>query len=1572
MANFVDEQFGAESSPVDIDNIIPTTVLPPLPMAAQKARAAQTAMLSSSNPVQNYQLMMNEAENGDDSLIKAGQEIAQRDAKTTDMKGVMMVLSDPRVPMDVKRQAIAQINENSFLKDGGNLLFSKSLEASSKGETVEHEDARISSADAIREIYQSRQDIQGIVNAHGASLGAGESTVRDVAEIAELNVMPFGNTIQAGKLKTALDKAQGPVSLWQKIKNFALPGSSTASIREQLERIPPSKRAEFAQTVVKAIQENSGIIFSNDNQFAQYDKATSIFEEGGYSSTQEFLDNVSPLLDLLGLGQFARGAGKATKIVGKAFKGVEETITPVTDITPRGPKVVGPAQAELPNPQRKLPAPSDVTDVTARIELNNPVSRINPASPGEVVASANPQRARDLHTAMVHGASDEAAQAIYGTSRDQAIINNIYPQATTETGNIAAKVQDIDKNLRQELHVPDELVETLNNQSLSMYTPAERAAARANVVNRFETAEGVTMHPAAGSFDMQGGKININAVYGNANGSWVDPVQAFGQIKYALRGEGILDEEIEILARTGLDYVPVKLEDVAGIPGDYLVRVKTSHEIDPTDIASFESLNVKRNWLDRIGILNWARRGGNSGSAARYVMDAASMLHPTITKSASVASDATSRFEHVMLRQASKFTDAYMGLPKTSRVLVDDYIKEANYNGIKFDTSDLLARGFNQDEIATLRNWKQYWDGQYYLENYDMVRSLNAGGYQILDNNNATLFAKPIAKNSNISRVYDASTNQVVPFAKADGDNLYNAGGTLAKLRRPITVNGDTVEHMIVRNNGSEFLRKVRDNDRVLNYRDGYYTTSYKSPRFVDQKIRDANGNVLYTKAIAVAGDTAEAQRFIDRTVTSGGLSRDDFSVRGDVRKAPRDEDAHWDLTASQGRIAQRVRGKLLEDSSGLNHLGDGSYVVSPVESAIRAARSISGRTVNRPMLDASKARFIQQYGYLLPSDGMGGVRFPKSVTEITQKGVYSSKELADARTTFEYLNYLENGYQNGMDDTFKMFFNALSEHSGEMGFSKLEKGAAAISTVNPTSVIKKAAFVSYLATNPLRQLLLQTHQVMRTLSYNIRSPLVIPKLTGEYLAYKLGHINTQSNFTKWIEQSGMLDSVDKHNLVRGSLTSAADASNPVTKIAGGALHAVQTVGFNAGEQGNILGHAAAVFDRFQRQGKNVLNKDVMDDMTAEVRALTYGQNFAGDMPYNQTTLASILQFAQVPHKAVLFATNRQLPRDVRARMMAMDVLLWGVPGITAVSTLTGVDLLPDNPKYRQIVTEGAEALGINIIFNNFFDEPGMKSHVDFSGLAPYDMTGWGKFFQSMYADGLQGMIINSPAGQLFLKDGGRVRNMIQSVARYFNIVEDDAQSPETFVSVANEAMKLSSGWNNALKAKLMLETGRKMDQYGNTIDKETTNVEAFAQALGFGTYDEKMFYETSQALQKKSKEHREATIKAYKDIKRYYAEKLSEPNTDPQFVTAVTGWALKSFADDPVGMSIIYGEWAKDMQAEDVMLLKKIMDVSGIPNPGALSATIKMAPIPEEEKEKALQRINDFATMREKMKEPK
>lgn len=1673
MANFVDENFGAQSTPVEINDIVPTTVLPPLPMAAQKARAAQTALLSSSNPVQNYQLMMNEAQGGDDSLIKQGREIAQNDAKTTDMKGVMLVLSDPNLSLEQKRAVISQINNNSFLKDGGNLLFSKSLEAPSKGETVEHEDARISSADAIREIYQSRQDVQGIVNAHGASLQT-DSSARTLGEVVELNVMPFGNSINTGKLYQAFNKTHGSSSWWNTIKGYILPGSATANIRDTLERVPPEKRAEFAQSLVKDIQANSGILFSNDNQFAQYDKATSIFEEGGYTGLQEFVDNVSPLLDALGVGQLIRSGTSALKVgakagtkalAGEAAKTAEPIARATTaervyqssdmasvsgrptagaydsriaELESQRADLLGSAtsnldkggvarleaeKAAIPKPKNKYEradynaqvaridqmleqnrSASTVSqqidaldkkiaelqknntpvflkknymeDVIDRLNINNPVRQVNPASPGEVIGTANPQRARDLHEAMFKAQDNQAAEAIFGTSREQAIINNVYPQATTETGTILSRVSDVDKNLRQELHVPDELINTLDNQSLSMYTAGEKAAARAHVVNNFQTAEGLTINPAMGGFNLEGGKFHISAVYGNADGSFKDAEQAVAQAKFALRNEGVLDHEIEILSRKGMDYVPVKLDDVRGVEGDYLVRVNTTHEVDPTDIGgNFDKLDVKKNWFDRIGITNWATAGGNRGSVTRWMFDAASLLHPTLTKAGSVASDATARFERVMLEQASKFTDAYMDHSKERRALMDNYIREANYNGLKFDTTDLMARGFSPDEINTLGKWKNYWDAQYYLENRDMVKSLNAGGFQILDNNNATLFAKPIAKNQNIVKVYDSASNTILHFSKADGDNLYNTGGTLAKLRRPAVINGDTVEHVIVRNTPTEYLRKVRDNDRVLNYRDGYYTQTYKAPRFVDQVIRDANGNPSYTKAIAVAGDTAEATRFSDRMAVSQGVDRADFTVRGDVRNAARDEDAHWDLTASSGRIAQRVRGKLLEDAAGLNHLGDGSFVASPVESAIRAAKSISGRTVSRPMLDAGKERAIKQYGHLFPSDGMGGVRWPKGREEITAKGVYSSKELADARTTFEYLNYLENGYQNSLDDFTKAMFNAMSEWAGGKGWSTLERGAAKAGDVGLTHKAKQLTFISYLGLNPIRQWVVQMNQVARTFAYDPRSMGRVPYYAAEYLSDKLGQ-KQGGEFTKWIDQSGLLDAVDKHNLVRGSLTSAVDESNAIQRGVAAAVHLPQKFGFNVGEQGNILGHAAAVFGKYKGAGKSVTSKEIMDEMTAEVRALSYGQNYAGDMPYNQTSLAFALQFAQVPHKALLFMSNRQIDFATRARMGMMDLVFWGAPAglVGLLGKVAGTDLLPDNADYREMITDGIQSFGLNYILNEWFDAPGEKSKIDFSGLAPYEMTGWFKFFSGIFTDGLSSVLMNSPAGQLlYKKDGGsRVQNIVRSMGRYFNIIDDVDQTPETFVSVLNEVAKLSSGWNNGLKAKLMLETGKKMDQYGSVIDKDTTNIEAYAQALGFGTHDEAMFYETVQDLSKRTKDHRDATIQAYKDIKRYYAEALEKPETDVEFIQKVSGWALHAFKDDPVGMSIIYKEWAKDMVGSDAVLAKKMMDAAGLPTPSNLADTIRSSPLSEEDKAIALQRLQDFATVREQLKKEK
>ena len=1707
MAEFLDENFGAQTSPVTIDDLVATPLLPTaaLPESATRNRAATTALLSDdpSKAIDNYQLMMAEAQDGSTSTLGVIKDGIMKEAGQGDIKGVMSVLSDPSVPLEVKRKAIAGIQNSQFLKDTPTTLFSKSLAAPSKGENREQEDARLSSADAIKEIYDAREQIQGLVNAHGASLQS-DKPLQTLDEMGELYLMPFGNNINAGKIAGGVT---GPQSVWQTIKRYALAGSTTASLRERLASIPPQNRVEFAQSLLESIKNNSGIIFSNDNQFAQFDKASTIFDEGGYSSTQEFLDNISPLFDVIGLGQVLRGGGKAAKVATAAERAASAipefgNVTEATikearpTIIQGGPRNVQPsdlatvtgrptagaydasiasleaekagllgsasgrlengAVASLREELKAIPKPPQVAEVAkalqaeqgitskaakaqareivqdaqleynartgrinneitrnsvgadaeqriaeldkqiallqknntpmflqktqlsdaiSRIELNAVVRVENPAAPASIVGSANPQQGRNLFDALYKSQEEEVARGLYGTSKTQAIINETAPQLATDSGKVISKIPDVQRNLRQELHVPEELVNTLSNIGANNYTPMEKAQARARIANDFAAAEGLTINEAMSSFKLDGGRINIGAVYGTADGSFLRAEDAFNQAKVALRGHGILDSEIEILKRQGLDHVPVPLDAVKGIDGDYLVRINTYHEIDPTDVANFDRLDVKRNFFDRVRPLVTEHKG----SMTRWLFDAASTLHPQITGAASVASDQTARLDKILLELAGEYSDKYAKFPKERKAKIDEYIREANYNGIKFDRADLTARGFDTAEIDALNSWRTFWDGHFYLENYDLVRTLNVQGFQLFENQNTKLYAKPIAKNQNVGSLYDPATDTVITHTKAEGDALYNAGGSYAQLRRPTDFNGVTASHMIVRNTPTEYVRKIRDSDLVLNYRDGYYQLSYKAPRFVEQTIRDSSGAASYVKTIAVAGDTREATQFADRMASTQGIARSDFNVRGDARALRRDDDAYWDLQQSSGRIAQRHRGKLLEDAAGLNQLGDGSHIVNPVDSAIKSASSIAGRTVSRPMIEAAKARFIQQFEELLPPNGIGGRRYPKSVGEINLKGAETSSKVADARTTYEYINYLENGYLNSADDIFKTGMNAMAEMLGQYSLktnskilAKAEHGALELSEASPTGLAKRGVFFSYIGSNFLRQLIVQPHQVLRTFSYNPAGWLggSIQRRLGEWAGDKMG-VTSGSKFTKFMDESGLLDAVDKSNLVRGTLKDAADATNLLTKSVQKTGNFVRRIGFDAGESANLLGHAAAVYDRFERKGLNLADKAIRDQAYAEIRAISYDMNFAGDMVYNQTTPAMILQFMQVPHKAFLQMTNRRIPAPVRARMVAADILMWGGP-TALVGSLMSDDILPDNPELREAFTYGLESMLYNNMFRTFFDEEGERTSVDFSALQPFDTKGWQKFFEAMYSGGFTQMISNSPAGQLFLKEGGRTQNAIRAMGRYFGVVEDYEDSPETFLSVMDEVAKISSLYSNAIKGKLMLDAQKKVDQYGATIDKSTSRVEGWAQMLGFGTADSRDFYESSINMSKDVKAHKDEVLTVYKDIKRYYYEKLQVENTDPEFIQKVTGRVMKVFENDPVALAIIAGQLQSDLQGPDAALMKLFMTRSGIPTIGNLKDQVRQMPVDDETKKLMMQRIDDVAQIRQSNDERK
>jgi len=959
-------------------------------------------------------------------------------------------------------------------------------------------------------------------------------------------------------------------------------------------------------------------------------------------------------------------------------------------------------------------------------------------------------------------------------------------------------------------------------------------------------------------------------------------------------------------------------------PGDYKVKVDTNFEL-PSNINMrdpegqfFSQLDVKRNWFDRFAGTHFKDRG----SVQRYVLDAASSLHQVLTGPAVVAKDYGARFERILMAKAEDFAKTVKTFKPARQAAINDYIREANFKGIAFDKADLASRGFSSSEVDAIRKWRSFWDDHHYLENLDLVRSLRNQGYEYFKNQNAELFARPIGRSPAVTSFYDPAVDAVRSFSKGELDDLYNKGGTIARLRRPAAFNGTTTEHMIVRNTPTEYTRALRDSDKALNKREGYFTLTYKAAKFVDEL--DNAGKKIRT--VAVAGDQKEAEAFVKRMqANQPGAS---YKIRNDDRGYRYNTDEHWDIESASGRIAQRHRGQLLQDASGLNHLGDMGYIEHPALSAERAAKSISGRTVMRNVIDTGVERFMKQYERVLPKDKYGNARFPQSAAEIGLVGERQSKDVADARTTWEYLSWLRSGYINSMNDGYKAVLNQMADAVGAHSAfgERALRGAAGVDIANAP---RKTVFAAYLATNPLRQVFTQAVQAWRITSYNPTGLITgrVPKLMMEYYGnHSLGRAATE--FTNFMDKSGFTEAVKHHNLGGSVLNTLADEGNAVTRGFASSVGLTRRIGFDNGELANIVAHSAAVYDRYKALGRNLKDTDVVQRMHDEIRALTYDMNAAGDMPYNQGAASALLQFMQMPHKAFLQFTNRRLDPTVKARMLVGDLLLWGV-GIDKVANAMGFNFLPDSdPDTKKWLTDGIVATAYNHTLQKLF--PGTHD-VDFSALNPYQLDGWHKLFVAATTGGLMPLFNSSPVGSLV---SNRFADAFKQMSAVFSPQPyDNRTTPEKFLDTVNSVAKLSSGWNNAQKAYLMQKAGEQRDKYGALLDEKTTTGDAIAQAFGFQSEQQAKSFDLSQEISKDSKKHKDDVLAKYNDIKKFYADAYAGGNTpDIERLNQIAGAAMMIYDNDPVALQIIQKQFAYDAAGQDAGLAKSMLRSFNLP----------------------------------------
>ena len=676
------------------------------------------------------------------------------------------------------------------------------------------------------------------------------------------------------------------------------------------------------------------------------------------------------------------------------------------------------------------------------------------------------------------------------------------------------------------------------------------------------------------------------------------------------------------------------------------------------------------------------------------------------------------------------------------------------------------------------------------------------------------------------------------------------------------------------------------------------------------------------------------------------------------------------------GRSAQKVRGKRLEDATSTVSDPSMNNIMGPVESMVSSARSISNRVSMRDMMEATKARFMSQFDEYLPTGQYGQKVLPGNIDDILYRGgqTPNQKKLADARTTFEYIKYLEDGYINAIDDGYKATLKALSDVAGSVGLSKAERGLGWMSEARgPSAMAKNLAFNMYLATNPFRQMIIQGHQAIQ-LTANfprwVASGRAVPQVSV-LTSFQLGidpskailrgaglTMEEAKIMYKQFQRTGQTASIDKQNLIRSSLGDLADTvvGGKIKKWASMPLTAMRRIGFDAGENVNTMTSWLAHRDQAIREGKDFSRADVQDMVSGKARNYTYNMNAAGDMPYNQNALAAVFQFMQVPHKAMTqMIFNRALSPAQKLRLVGFNTLMYTLPP-AAMYSLFG-DILPDDPEVRDAVVQGMEGLVLNKLIET---STGEESRIDFSGLSPADMFGTYDFIHSLFTTDVGTVVASTPSGQLFFGNNPRVTNFAKTAARYFNLI-DDYEDVTTFGNVAHDFASLSSGYSNGFKAAYALQYQRKLNTMGGITDSNVTRPEAVAQVFGFGTLDEAQKRYVNDKTYKATKAYEDDVKAWYKDFKKHIARQGITPG-EVDHTTKVFGEAWRVWGnDDYQARQIISRELKKDAQAGDTRMYQSVMKATGVMNHNEVKGLIKAIPGYAEDKRKAMSDTVDF-----------
>lgn len=1241
---------------------------------------------------------------------------------------------------------------------------------------------------------------------------------------------------------------------------------------------------------------------------------------------------------------------KANKPIDGEIKALREQEKAATSVIERN-NLATKAESELADFNKKLSGakeveapmatPAKIVEAMDAAAVHNVIGAAKPSSVVSTLAETNPTKASAFVKAAIDDETGAFAKVVSGTSREELANDLVTPIPAAGKSVRVKPVLDVDVSTL-DLAVADSGVR---------YTDKELKSLRDNLKWSVLGARGVSLRtPMSQLIEDSDNGFRIKGLFTDGNVGFNDAQEAVERTMFALRNEGVGLDSLLVMKRTEKGYEPLEGGvDIASLPkGDYAVQV--NHNWNFHLETGFERLDIKRNWLDwGKGLFN-GMVSMRQGSLTRHVFSPQQMFHKDLSLGVIPAFDKAAGITKRLANLADEFNKPYGQLSKKEQKELAEYIYKANVERIPFNAPEMIAAGFTHDQVYVMSNWKRYWDTAYVLENADKVRTMQLTGYKFFSHKQSgtELFVKPQGRNAPIAgKVYDPDTGLIVELSQAGKKSVYDGGGYVAQLRDHVTdASGESAKYVVVKNNVGSYARDFNENDRVLNYIDGYYSVRHDAPLFVVQNIKDKSGRILYKKAVAEAGSIEEAEQMAKAIAarTQGhmyernGHDSADFFIREDIKTkdALGLSESRFDVGISSGRSSQRFRGAPLESYDPLAS-GQSQYVQNPLEAMQQTAFSLGNRIATRPVIETLKARYMDQYADLLevdPATHMKG--FPVDPADIG-RNLTGSKRLTDARTMWEYINQLESGYESAIDVGTRSIIGIMADGVARIPVSPFKgkvEGAlrSYAGSGKPTSTLKAGVYYSSLVSAHMGTFLMQSMQSIANLSDSFLNPKLYRDLS-DMLGASLGIASGESQkrgkqlWKEW-ERTGHSAAVDIHGAAfMGGAGSSRElgglkASRPA-KMAYGVMKFIQGF-YNKGELVNqYTAWLAKRLDFEAANGYAPKTARELDQVHAEARNLTYSMNRAGQMPYNENTLNVSLQFFQVMHKALfdpLF--NRGLSIKDRARLTIAPLMVFGLPLGVRNHMNSTVESLPFSREEKDNVQRAMEWSLMAKMLGSVNPELGT---LDFGKYNPLDVVGMADRLATLYT--YPEMFTRNPAASLI--DRGLTAAVTTS--RYVGLSTADTGIEPNEEALWASLGALAAGTSNMFKGSMLMENGVFRDKYGRQVADEISPLHAYAQKYFAITPKEVLqTYEFNGKAIEINKQFKDDVATFIKNARQQLAMNGVLADS-PEYAQRLMGAMVKGFKDNPAAMDELMNQLKYDMRMNgESSYLVSMMKASG------------------------------------------